>query len=63
MLRKLSGFKYATTIDLSMGYNHMPLDLEGQKLCTQNIALGQIPVQKVTTGCENEPRHIPKDYA
>jgi hypothetical protein len=34
LLRKLSGFKYATTIDLSMGYYHLPLDLEAQKLCT-----------------------------
>jgi hypothetical protein len=34
MLRKLSGFKYATAIDLSMGYYHIPLDLEAQKVCT-----------------------------
>jgi hypothetical protein len=57
MLRKLSVLKYATAIDLIMGYYHIPLDLEAQ-----NIALGQIPVQKVTNGCENKPRHIPKDY-
>jgi hypothetical protein len=25
------------------------------------IALGQISIQKVTNGCENKPRHIPKD--
>jgi hypothetical protein len=34
MLRKLSGFKYAIAIDLIMGYYHIPLDLETQKLCT-----------------------------
>jgi hypothetical protein len=34
ILRKLSGFKYATVIDLIMGYYHIPLDLEAQKLCT-----------------------------
>jgi hypothetical protein len=34
MLRKLSGFKYSTAIDLIMGYYHIPLDLEAQKLCT-----------------------------
>jgi hypothetical protein len=28
LLRKLSGFKYATAIDLSMGYYHILLDLE-----------------------------------
>jgi hypothetical protein len=34
LLRKLSGFKYAMAIDLSMGCYHIPLDLEAQKLCT-----------------------------
>jgi hypothetical protein len=28
LLRKLNGFKYAMEIDLSMGYYHIPLDLE-----------------------------------
>jgi hypothetical protein len=27
LLRKLSGFRYATTIDLSMSYYHIPSDL------------------------------------
>jgi hypothetical protein len=31
LLRKLSGFKYATAIDLRIGYYHIPLDLEAQK--------------------------------
>jgi hypothetical protein len=34
LLRKLSGFKCATAIDLSMGYYHIPLDLEAQNVCT-----------------------------
>jgi hypothetical protein len=34
LLRKLSGFKYTSAIDLIMGYYHIPLDLEAQKLCT-----------------------------
>jgi hypothetical protein len=34
LLRKLSGFKYTTAIDLSMGYYHIPLHLEAHKLCT-----------------------------
>jgi hypothetical protein len=34
ILRKVSGFKYTTAIDLIMGYYHIPLDLEAQKLCT-----------------------------
>jgi hypothetical protein len=34
MLGKLSGFKYAMAIDLSIGYYHIPMDLEAHKLCT-----------------------------
>jgi hypothetical protein len=41
LLRKLSGFKYATAIDLSMGYYHIPLDLEAQKLCTTILPWGK----------------------
>mgnify|MGYP002063084857 CR=1 FL=1 len=32
LLQKLSGFKYITAIDLSMGYYHIPLDEASQKL-------------------------------
>jgi hypothetical protein len=62
LLRKLSGFKYATAIDLSMGFYHIPLGLEAHKLCTTILPWGKIPVQKVTNGCEIKPRHIPKYY-
>jgi hypothetical protein len=41
ILTKLSGFKYATAVDLSMGYYHMPLDLEAQKLCTTILHWGK----------------------
>jgi hypothetical protein len=41
LLRKLIGFKYATAIDLSMGYYHIPLDLEAQKLCTTILPWGK----------------------
>jgi hypothetical protein len=47
MLRKLSGFRYATAIELSMGYYRIPLDLEAESMY-YHIALGQIPIQKVT---------------
>jgi hypothetical protein len=40
ILRKLSGFKYATAIDLSMGYYHIPLDLGAHKLCTTILPWG-----------------------
>jgi hypothetical protein len=41
LLRKLSGFKYATAFDLSMGYYHIPLDLEAHKLCTTILPWGK----------------------
>jgi hypothetical protein len=41
LLSKLSGFKYATAIDLIMGYYHIPLDLEAQKLCTTILPWGK----------------------
>jgi hypothetical protein len=45
MLRKLSGFKYAKAIDLSMGYYHIPLDLEAHKLCTPILPWGKYQYQ------------------
>jgi hypothetical protein len=30
LLQSLAGFKTATALDLSMGYNHIPLDEESQ---------------------------------
>jgi hypothetical protein len=41
LLRKLSGFKYTTAIDLIMGYYHIPLDLEAHKLCTTILPWGK----------------------
>jgi hypothetical protein len=41
MLTKLSGFKYATAIDLIMDYYHISLDLEAQKLCTAIFPWGK----------------------
>jgi hypothetical protein len=35
LLRKLSGFKYATATDLSMGNYHIPLNLEAQNYVQQ----------------------------
>jgi hypothetical protein len=40
LLRIFSGFKYATAIDLNMGYYHIPLDLEAQK-CVLLYCLGE----------------------
>ena len=41
-LNKMEGFQYATTIDISMGYWHISLDLNSQKKYTYNHTLEKI---------------------
>ena len=41
LLQKLTNFTYATAIDLSMGYYHIPLDKESQELCTTVLPWGK----------------------
>jgi hypothetical protein len=56
LLRKLGGFKYATAIDLSMGYYHIPLDLEVQKLCTTIILhWGKYQYKRLPMGVKTSP--------
>jgi hypothetical protein len=55
LMRKLSGFKYATAIDLSMGYYHIPLDLEAQKLCTTILPWGKIQYKRLPMGVKTSP--------
>jgi hypothetical protein len=55
ILRKLSVFKYATAIDLSMGYYHIPLDLEAQKLCTTILPWGKYQYKRLPMGVKASP--------
>jgi hypothetical protein len=55
MLRKLSGFKYATEIDLIMGYYHIPLDLGAQKLCTIILPWGKYQYKMLPMGVKTSP--------
>jgi hypothetical protein len=55
LLRKLSGFKYATAIDLSMGYYRIPLDLEAQKLCTSILPWGKYQYKRLPMGVKASP--------
>jgi hypothetical protein len=34
MIRSMEGFTFASVLDLSMGYYHIKLDADDQKLCT-----------------------------
>jgi hypothetical protein len=54
-LRKLSGFKYATAIDLRMSYYHIPLDLEAQKLCTTILPWGRYQYKRLPMGVKTSP--------
>jgi hypothetical protein len=55
LLSKLSGFKYATAIDPSMGYYHIPLDLEAQKLCTTTLPWGKYQYKRLQMGVKTSP--------
>jgi hypothetical protein len=34
MIRPMEGFTFASALDLNMGYYHIKLDADAQKLCT-----------------------------
>lgn len=55
LLQRLQGFKYATAIDLSMGYYHIPLDEESQKLCTTILPWGKYRYKRLPMGIKNSP--------
>ena len=55
LLQKLQGFKYATAIDLSMGYYHIPLDHQSQKLCTMILPWGKYQYLRLPMGITNSP--------
>ena len=55
LLYKLQGFIYATAIDLSMGYYHIPLDEESQKLCTTTLPWGKYRYRKLPMGIASSP--------
>ena len=56
LLYKLQGFTYATAIDLSMGYYHIPLDEESQKLCTTTLPSGKYRYRKLPRGGSRIPQ-------
>jgi hypothetical protein len=55
LLRKLRGFKYATTIDLIMGYYHITVDLEAQKLFTTILTWGKYQYKRLPMGVKTSP--------
>ena len=55
MLLKLEGFKYATSLDLNMGYYHIELDLSSQSLCTIVLPFGKYEYTRLPMGLSNSP--------
>ena len=55
LLQRLRGFKYATAIDLSMGYYHIPLDAASQRLCTTVFEWGKYCYKRLPMGIKNSP--------
>ena len=55
MLQKLEQFSYATALDLSMGYYHIPLDKQSQELCTTILPWGKYSYAKLPMGLCNAP--------
>ena len=55
MLQKLEGFKYATSLDLNMGYYHIELTPDASKLCTVVLPWGKYEYLRLPMGLCNSP--------
>ena len=55
LLLKLEGFKYATSLDLNMGYYHIKLCPFSKRLCTIVLPWGKYEYQKLPMGLCNSP--------
>jgi hypothetical protein len=55
ILLKLEGFKYATSLDLNMGYYHIKLDPQSRKLCTIVLPWGKYEYDSLPMGLNNSP--------
>jgi len=49
-LNKMEGFQYVTTIDISMGYWHISLDLDSQKKCVITTPWGRYAYTRLPMG-------------
>ena len=55
LLLKLEGFRYATSLDLNMGYYHIELSPNSKKLCTIVLPWGKYEMQRLPMGLSNSP--------
>jgi Reverse transcriptase (RNA-dependent DNA polymerase) len=50
MIRSMEGFTFDTTLDLNMGYYHIKLDADAQKLCTIVFPWGKYKYKRLPMG-------------
>ena len=55
MLQKLEGFKYATALDLNMGYYTIRLNPDAQNLCTIVLPWGKYKYKRLPMGVAGSP--------
>jgi hypothetical protein len=55
MIRSMEGFTYATALDLNMGYYHIKLDADAQKLCTIIFPWGEYKYKPLPMGIKVAP--------
>src|SRR5210317_834879 len=55
MLLKLKGFKWATSLDLNMGYYHIVVDPNASELCTIVLPWGKYEYLRLPMGLCNSP--------
>ncbi len=55
LLLKLEGFKYATSLDLNMGYYHIELSARTKQMCTIVFPFGKFEYQRLPMGLCNSP--------
>jgi hypothetical protein len=52
MIRAVEGFTFASALDLNMGYYHIKLDADAQKLCTIIFPWGKYKYKRLPMGIE-----------
>jgi hypothetical protein len=50
MIRSMEGFTFASALDLNMGYYHIKLDTDAQKLCTIVFPWGKYKYKRLPMG-------------
>ena len=50
MIRSMEGFTFATALDLNIGYYHIKLDVDAQKICTIIFPWGKYKYKRLPMG-------------